>query len=402
MGLRFLLVGVDVGGNYGCDGIVMGTERILHHQFPDSEVWLPATGCRRRDYNSILGVRSGIVVKDDSAGSRFARSTRRICEKAGVLRPEIVRARTSLVRQADCVLSIGGDLYTFADNEANWPFPWPIVEAGNKVIGQGKPYVVWCASVGPFERAGSRLHELSKHLKACRAIIVREHASFVYLRETLGLRDNVYLAADPAFLMEPEPFEGPFLNDRNAGKLLAINFSIAPLQHVYGGVGVQEVQRTLVQILRELLGHLSIRLLFVPHVGSDYEFMSPICRAITEHYPKQAWILPRNIGARKTKWAVSQAQALLTMRFHCALAGFSTSTPTVILVSTAKGEKMCREMYGDLEYALPIRDMSTETMAAKVMRLFDEQEEIRTRLKVLSQQMKERALSAGAILAGVL
>jgi polysaccharide pyruvyl transferase WcaK-like protein len=243
---------------------------------------------------------------------------------------------------------------------------------------------------------------MTDHLKKCRAIIVREQESFSYLREIIGLKDNVYLAADPAFVMEPEPFEFPFLNQHSIAKLLAMNFSLAPMQHIYGHMPVKKFQADLVLCVQKLLDALPIRVLLVPHVGDDYGFLTPIFKTLSKQYLERIQILPEKIGAQKTKWAVSQANALLTMRFHCSLAGFSTNTPTMVLISTSKGAKMCKEMYGDMEYTLNIRDMDSDTLILKIRSLLDHEEAIRTRLTPACEKMKERAFGAGDILSKVL
>jgi len=400
--MKFLLFGTGVGGNYGCDAIVFGTERILHHRFPDSEVWLPHRSWRTPDYCDILGTDSGITIKSGWRDVRMANLYKSVCRKSGLFAPRHLVVPKTLVKQSDCVLSIGGDLYTFANKEKNWPFPYSIMDAGNEIMRLGKPYVIWCASVGPLEKAGTRLGELIEHLKACRAIIVREQESFSYLQETIGLKDNVYLAADPAFVMEAEPFDCPFLNQQSTDQLVAINFSLGPMQHVSGHMPVEEFQADLVLIVQHLLDKIPLRILFVPHVKKDNEFLYPILAKLRKQYPERVAILPDNIGAKKTKWAVSQANALLTMRFHCSLAGFSTKTPTMILVSTSKGAKICKEMYGDMEYGLNIGDMNAGTVIAKINSLLDNEETIRARLAQRCEEMKKRTLSAGDILAKVL
>jgi O-phosphoseryl-tRNA(Cys) synthetase len=74
----------------------------------------------------------------------------------------------------------------------------------------------------------------------------------------------------------------------------------------------------------------------------------------------------------------------------------------MILISTSKGAKICKEMYGDLEYGLDIRNMNVEVVVEKVKSLLDDEDEIRERLLPISEEMKKRALNAGGILAKVL
>ena len=74
----------------------------------------------------------------------------------------------------------------------------------------------------------------------------------------------------------------------------------------------------------------------------------------------------------------------------------------MILVSTIKGEKICKEMYGDLEYAPKIKNMNTKTVVSKVKRMLDNEDAIRARLSPACEKMKERAFGAGDILAKIL
>jgi len=400
--MKFLLFGTGLGSNYGSDAAIIGTERILHKRFPHSDVWVQHLSWRAPNYGDTLGVLNRTTIKSDGEWIRLLRFCRRICEKSGLLARRVAVVPKPLVKQSDCVLSIGGDLYTFADKEKNWPFPYPIMEAGNEIMRFGKPYVIWCASVGPLEKAGTRLGEMVEHLRACRAIIVREQDSYSYLRDKIGLKSNVYLAADPAFLMEPEPFDFPFIKEQGIDKLLAINFCLGPMQHVYGQLPVEQFQAELVSYVKKLLDELRIRVLLVPHLPGAHMFLTPIYELLKNQYSKRIVILPGRLGSPKTKWAVSQANALLTMRFHCALAGFSTCTPTIVLVSTSKGAKICKEMYGNLKYALDMRNMNPDIVTSKVKDILDNEDSARRNLKPMSDEMKRRALGAGDILAEVL
>lgn len=402
MNHKFLLYGTGVGSNYGCDAIVLGTSRILKKRFPGSEVWFPHNSYRSPNYTNILDEESDVVVKSGWRDIRIPALCRSFFRKTGIPIPTSLTVPIGLVKQADCVLSIGGDLYTFANKEEDWPYPYLIVEAGDRIMKAGKPYVIWCASVGPLEQAGPHLGKLVEHLKRCSAIIVRELTSYLYLKDTLKLRDNVFLAADPAFMMAPKPFRCSFLEAKSKEPILAINFSLAPIEHIRGQESVDNLVQELSEYVKCLLDNLSVKIFFVPHVKKDYELLASIYKIICKQYTERIWILPENIGSEKTKWAVSQANALLTMRFHCALAGFSTNTPTMILISTSKGTKITKEIYGDLEYSLNIKEMNSQQLVYRVKNLLNNEKSIRERIKPAFEKMKVRALSAADVLAGVL
>lgn len=400
MNKLFLLFGVGVGGNYGCEAIVRGTEVILRHRFPASDIVLPSQSLRRRD-RQILKKGSSIRVVDVASKWDPLCVMSHLVGNLGFDVRHTMQVPSKLVRKSTCILSIGGDLYTFAEKEKNWPFPYRIVQAGNEMIKSGTPYVIWCASVGPFEKAGKRLPEITEHLKRSRAIIVRESDSYQYLRDELRLRDNVYLAADPAFLMEPETFDALFLTKRDL-PIVAVNFSQSPIEHVHGHKRIEETRASLAENLEALISLLDVRILLVPHVFQDHAFVRPIYEKVRKHAEDRSWVLPQGLGSPRTKWAVSQCNALVTMRFHCALAGMGTRTPTLVLVSTKKGSKICKDIYGNLDWALNIQDLTKETLVRKVRDLLDNEENLRQHLTQSIGMMKDRALSAADVLDDIL
>jgi len=401
MKYKFLLFGAGVGSNYGVDAIVFGTEIILRTAFPGCEIWIPDSSWKGNAYKQVLQ-KTGIIVKNGLFDVKVEYFIRRILERMKIRKPLVVQEYNKLTEKSDYVLSIGGDLYTFANNESNWPFPYPIIDAGNKIIQTGKPYIIWCASVGPFEKAGARINEIVRHLTKCSAIIVREKESYDYLKGKLGLETNLYLAADPAFLMEPESYDESFVLTNDSKKIIAVNFSSAPLEHVYGKLATDEIKHMLIGLSKKIIEKTNAKILFVPHVKSDWKLLYPIYETLRISKPGMVGIIERDIGARKTKWAISQTNVLLTMRFHCSLAGFSTNTPTLVLVSTSKGQKMVNEMYGNLDFAIDIKDMESDSLFDKLNYLLKNEEKIRKRLSGKSAEMKERAMIAGGIIKNII
>ena len=229
-------------------------------------------------------------------------------------------------------------------------------------------------------------------------MIVREQESYRYLTKTLGLTENVHLAADPAFLMEPVPLEESIWA-RTGRTTLAVNLSAGCIAHVFGEDRVSAMRDEYTGMLAELISSKSADILLVPHVSADHSLLRPTYETLRNQFGESVSLLPPGIGAPATKWAVSQCDALVTMRFHCALAGIGTCTPTVILLSTDKGRKLALDVYeGREDSLLPIRDMTGNSLLEKVESVLErgksEQDFLRRRLGV----MRKRSLSAGDVL----
>ena len=401
---RFLLFGLNqITGNFGCEALVQGTGAVLKRTDPDCEPIYISDGHAKTD-RARLGPSSPIKV-DDSAprmGPRFF--TRRLLRRMN-FRVKRCPLPHRLLKDADCVLSIGGDLYTFVDEEteAVWPYPWPIVEDGNAIMDKGVPYVIWCASIGPLEKAGDKLGELVEHFHRCKAIIVRESASYDYMTNVLSIGENVYLASDPAYLMEPVAFEAPFLA-QDGEPVVAINMALGSIVQVFGqdNKAIARVCEQYLEGMRRLIRDLGVKIVLIPHGVSDHAFMAGFRDKLAADYEGRVWLVPIALGAQKTKWAVSQCAGLVSMRFHCALAGIGTCTPTMLVLTKPKGKKLIEDVYGNTDYALDLRDFSPEALYEKAKLMLDSHASVRRTLEAVLDVMQKRALSAGEVLQQIL
>lgn len=401
MTTNFLLYGISrLTSNYGCEAIARGTEKILDRYFPESRCTFVSYRHAKTELMQ-LGDKSRInVVNSANQATIFID---RVLRKIRFQKPTSkMRIPYRQLAKTNCVLCIGGDLYTFAENESGWEYPWNIVEAGNKIMDMGCPFVIWCASVGPFDCNALQLKKLLEHFQRCTAVIVREPESYQYLKEKLSKSDNIHLAADPAFLMEPVALEESIWRPREK-TTVAVNLSAGCIEHVFGANRLSEIRDNYTRLLSRLIGLKNMDILLVPHVSDDHKFLEPVYSTLRNESGISVSILPRNIGSQATKWAISQCDLLLTMRFHCALAGIGTCTPTIILLSTDKGRKLALDIYqGKTQHLLPILGMKETDLLRKIESVLKDRESeqimLRNRLKV----MKERSMKSGEILKQVL
>lgn len=401
MSCRFLLFGLSqITSNFGCEALIRGTGVILKRALPDCQPVYISDGHARID-KCRLGASSPVAVEDSAPrfGPRFF--CRRLMAKLGRTRRCRRPLSGRILRNADCVLSVGGDLYTFADEEteAVWPYPWPVVYDGNDIMDHGVPYVIWCASVGPLEKAGDRLDVLVEHLRRCTAVIVREETSYEYLTEVLSVKDNVYLAADPAYLMDPVSFNAPFLSE-SEDPTVAINMALGSIVQVYGNdeERIARVHEHYLEGMASLISDLGVRIVLVPHGVSDHAYLGGFYEHLRERYGERVWLVPEGLGAQRTKWVVSQCTALVAMRFHCALAGFGTCTPTMLVLTKPKGAMLVKDVYGSTDYSLDLCDFSREALRDMVEQMLDNRDSIRSTLQTQLKEMQRRALYAGDLL----
>ena len=123
------------------------------------------------------------------------------------------------LRGIDAVLEIGGDNYSL-----DYEPPRHLLAMDRFIQEQGKPVVIWGASIGPFDRDPEFAKEMFDHLRSLSGIFVRETYSLDYLRKN-GVSDNVQLVADPAFLMATTEVSAQQLGFKLPSGAIGINFS---------------------------------------------------------------------------------------------------------------------------------------------------------------------------------
>lgn len=405
-GLTFALEGITGVYNYGCEAIVRGTVAILRQEWPDCRI-LYASPRRESDGKALEDLDVVLV-----NARREVPFVRRACNKAFRLAGLPCRLKVQRyydwLEEVDCVLSIGGDMFTLSP-EAELAREFPAAERTRHIMDSGKPLVLWGASVGPFEANRRAVKVYSGVLRQMRLITARERATVDYLAG-LGIKGNVQLVSDPAFLMNVDDShadeDGPFFADERP--VLGVNLS--PLSAHFAGEADAErgIAKCQTEVLVRLLETGDVDVLLVPHVvcpwqkvDDDYSYLWDIKEHLGDRFGSRVRLLPPDIGARRTKWIISQCHALVAARMHCAIAGFSTGVPTLLLSYSRKALGMSDYVYGNREWVLPVSS-GCEPFLAAAENLLAAAEGLRQRLGERRKAILGDAIRAGRFLREVL
>ena len=145
----------------------------------------------------------------------------------GLLQKQQEKSYRSL-QSADIVIAKGGHyLYNDQGGLRAWLYIWRLLTCIRVPILMNKPTILLGHSIGPIYGGNAR-RMAQDILSRCNSIVVREQRSGEVFAE-LGIRDNVTLAPDLAFLIEPAPPEIPaFFANHNAWIAVSINNWIFP------------------------------------------------------------------------------------------------------------------------------------------------------------------------------
>lgn len=407
--LDILLEGLTGAYNAGAEGIIRGTVRILKECLPDAR---PRFVSRDPVLDRAVLADLDLTILDGRARldlpRRVVNRAARALTGAMAVRPEDPVYHHA--RAADCVLSVGGDLYTLWPNEVAAD-RFQLVERTRRLLEACPRFVLWGASVGPFDRNPAAVRAFREVLGRMGLILAREPGTVEYL-EGLDLGDRVCPVGDPAFLMDPvdpdDPVVAPLMPESD-GQTLGVNLSPFSVHHALDRGQIETMQE---RFARQLAVHLDerpgLRLLLIPHVetpgdptGDDHGFLEAVRDRLPERHAGRVRLLPRGLRARRLKRLIGGCSALVAARMHCAIAGVSMGVPTLLLSYSAKARGMARYVYGDDRWVLPV-DAEPEAFGRAVRDLLGAREALRPLLHDRVPRARVDAMRAGEALKSLL
>ncbi len=295
--------------------------------------------------------------------------------------------------EATAVLSVGGDNYSM-----DYGTLLNYTDLDDLVISSGKKYFIWGASVGPFSKQKKLETFMTDHLQRISGILARESKTIDYLN-SIQVRTNVFLTADPSFLMEARRPE-QLVMDLEGQRYIGINLNPLMAKFVCGG-DLDKWMRMCVDILQALLDNFDHPILLVPHVGDttgledDHLFLTRVERALSN---KRVVLLPGDLDASQTKWAISRCHVFAGARTHATLASFSSRVPTLCFGYSLKAEGISHDIYGNTDLCLRSHEIDPQNVVAAMKKLLDEAESLK---KILGRQIpsfEKLAYDSGALL----
>lgn len=389
--------------NRGCEAIVRSTVNILSDAFPGSELFLSSFGGNDsyRDAETETDNRITHVPHKDTWFKRFDLDwwRFRVFHRRSELWQQGSSFRTQFINalSSDCVLQIGGDNYSLEYGNPSFH-----MELDNVLHATGVPLVLWGASVGPFSSDKEIEQAMSKHLKQFDLILARESETLKYL-SAIGVTDNVKLVADPAFVL---PTKKPELSEKLARFLdnSPIGINLSPMIGNYRANDSHAWPALACQCLETLVNSGLGPVLLVPHVtldgNDDHAFMDEIHHNL--HDKKDyVEIVPNNLCAEEYKWIIAKTRAFIGARTHATIAALSTQTPTISIGYSLKARGINKDIFGHLDWLLPIEDMTPSSLLRKTEDLLSKREEVRAHLQIAMPNIVTRAKEAGQHLASL-
>lgn len=358
-----LLIGIGGVYNYGCEAIVRGTERILHHWYPHMRIAYASP--RAGDDGRRLAACPVHVVPRPLIGRYHPKNVARKALSLMGFKWTPMRDRTATIRGYDAVLSIGGDLYTIQRDGAG---PDALIKLGDVCKLQGVPYVVWGASIGPFETDARLKARVTEHLARVHLVTARESTSVAYLKQ-LGITQNVVPCADPAFTVAPEVV-APQVRHRGTPR---IGLNLSPLSAIQCGLSLAESAVQQAGAIQRLMDAYAATIVLLPHVVCDFNVLDDDRRYLA----RVRDLLPASLRSRVDlvaddpgfigiKHHITECDLVIAARMHCAVNAVSAHVPALILAYSSKASGMGRYIYGNDQWSVPLAEFTAAGFVGRV------------------------------------
>jgi len=399
------LVGNASYANRGCEAIVRGTMGILRSEFGSNI----SADCGVVDTPSSVGEMDKVERDVNISNFSMYGGVRRLSlrwwtrQLNRLLGTGFEPGLWGLARRLDgrvAALQVGGDNFSF-----DYGRPDFLVNVNKYLLSKKIPVFIWGASIGPFSSDPEYERGIMAHFRTLSGIFVRESETQRYLASH-GVVDNVWLVADPAFLLEARQPSSWRMPPGYSGKCAGVNLSplvanfrpsLSPHRRL------EQWTDYCVNLLNAFCERCDFPLLLIPHVitpfdgNDDWMLLQKVAVELRKRN-RRVEIVPRDLDASELKWVIAQCFVFAGARTHSTIAALSSCIPTLSLSYSVKAIGINRDVLGTDRYCIPVSRLDADIFVSRMKELGDARSQFVEDLRKVVPIMKSRALSAGRIL----
>jgi polysaccharide pyruvyl transferase CsaB len=262
----------------------------------------------------------------------------------------------------------------------------------------GVPVLLYAISAGPLTtEASRRAVREALNASAAIAITVRDRES-CRLLDDVGVRSEVRLTADPAFLLEPEPLSAAVLEAEGVDfSRDLVGFSVREPGPAAPNIDPDEYHEMLANAADFLIERFDAEVLFVPMEKIDVRHS----HAVVAHMrnAERAEILRRRYSPRQILDLMGRFEFVVGMRLHFLIFAALRGVPFAPLPYGSKVSGLLEDLQMDTP---PLGAFSTGQLIGRIDRKWDTRSEIRGKIQRLVPELKRRAESTNELLIQIL
>ena len=304
-----------------------------------------------------------------------------------------------LLKNADALVVTGGDIFSsdYGDMERH-------LDIIREALDKGVQVFMHAHSVGVFSTRDEAASWVDV-ARRCRLVTLRENASMKYLRDEVKYDgDNLAIAADPAFLLEPAPAS---FGER-CRSMFGINGKDRPIVAVGASEGVSSFAgadgtphfQFWIHLVDAFVSELNAHVILIPHVQErwvghdDRALATRIANACNR--PDSVHLVGGDYNASQFKALIAGADFVIAERMHACIAGLSSCVPTLAIGYSIKARGIMNDLFDgkaeELGTTVPLKQlMESKNPAELVLRVFENAQSIHEQLATAVPAQRESA-----------
>jgi polysaccharide pyruvyl transferase CsaB len=262
----------------------------------------------------------------------------------------------------------------------------------------GVPVLVYSISAGPLARRESRLAVRDALNAAPTTVITVRDRLGLRLLEDVGVTREIQLAADPAFLLEPEPLPVEALKAEGVSlDRPTVGFSVREPGPAAPDIDPERYYALLANAADFVVERFDAEVVFVPMEQYDVQHS----HAVVAHmrFPEEAEILRRRYSSRQILDLMGRFDFAVGMRLHFLIFAALRGTPFSPLPYASKVSGLLEDLGMDTP---PLEQIGIGQLIGRIDRKWDTREAIRATVSQHVPALRERARLGNAALVRML
>ena len=326
------------GDNRGCEAIAKGTALIIGEK-KENLYGL----CRNTQLDTRLGIDNyyTLIPQNLSLKDRMSRRIKTLFVQSQIEKKNVdyqfrYNKFLSLIEKKDIMISTGGDMMCYDDNE--------VIYTNDYLHDKGIQTVLWGCSMGESNMTSRKLETLKKFT----LIYARESLSYEFFK-SLNLR-NVLLAPDPAFILKPEKINLPII--LKSGDTVGLNLS----NFIIKGFSFNSAfDQDLIKFVDYVINKLDMNILLIPHVLWNMQDDRIISNLLYRKFActnKIAILNSSQYNYCQIRYIISKCRFFLGGRTHAVISAYSQYVPTIALGYSIKSKGIAKDLNIPEEYVI--------------------------------------------------
>ena len=364
-------------GNHGCEALVRTITTLLG-DFGNVKVFSKRAEEDEKYIGDIDVVPCGITPsKRTFAGFVSALKAKLLKNRLAYVNP----AYKSLLKYADkntLAVSIGGDNYCYDG------MPEVLALLNKKLKKKGAKTILLGCSI---ESELLKDKKVVEDMKTYDLITARESITYNALISA-GIKDNVILAPDSAFLLPTVKKDLPvgFIENNTLG------LNISPLV-LSCEEGEPVLFNAYCRLIEYVIENTSMQIALIPHVVWQVNNDNLPIKELFDRYKETGRVIKiDDCNATELKGYIARCRFFVGARTHATIAAYSSCVPTLVVGYSVKSRGIAKDLFGTEEnYVKSIKDIKDENALVEAFKwILSNEESVKNKLQQVIPSYRER------------